>query len=313
MAVYACNWAPSRVTEAELAGLVSIGALASKEEIHWRVPGPENPPEPKDGEVIVFVDHINRGFTPPGSKFFRDVLHYLQIHPQDIGPNSVSNICNFQVFCEAYLLEEPTVDLFRDFFYLNRRTEFTDGPNIELGGVAIQKRRDAKFPHAKHHSHPKEWNATWFYCKDTSPEGENRLSGYREHRLSNTHPVPQKLSSKDRAKYAPQYSKLRAFLANGLTGIDLVRCWTAWRILPLSRRPGLMCEYTGSVTDPLRHTTLSLTDSEITESVKKIDPGESSSTSTSAGRCSGAGRCGGGGGGKEARWRRCGGADGDLQ
>nr|XP_020164194.1 serine/arginine repetitive matrix protein 1-like [Aegilops tauschii subsp. strangulata] len=30
--------------------------------------------------------------------------------------------------------EEPTVELFRDFFYLNRHTEFTDGPNTELGG-----------------------------------------------------------------------------------------------------------------------------------------------------------------------------------
>ena len=63
---YTCNWAQSRVTEEELNGCVATGALAKKEDIHWRAPGPENPPEPKEGEVIVFVDHLSRGFSPPG-------------------------------------------------------------------------------------------------------------------------------------------------------------------------------------------------------------------------------------------------------
>src|SRR4051812_47601117 len=102
-----CDWVKSRVTEEELSNLVATGALAKKEIIHWRAPGEEVPPEPKDGEVIVFADHLGWGFSPPGSKFFRDMLHFLQLHPQGIGPNSVSNLCNFQVFCEAYLQEEP--------------------------------------------------------------------------------------------------------------------------------------------------------------------------------------------------------------
>ena len=59
-------------------------------------------------------------------------------------------------------------------------------------------------------------------------------------------------------------------MANGLTGIDLVYCWVSWSIFPLSRRAGLMCEYTGNVNDPQRHTDMQLTDDEITEAVKKI-------------------------------------------
>ena len=153
---YSCNWVPSQVTEAQFEGCVKIDTLPKRSEIKWRVPGRENPPTHRDGEVVVFVDHIGRGFKPPGSKFFRDVLANFQIHPQDIGPNSMSNICSFQVFCEAYLQEEPTVELFRDFFCLNRRTKFVDGPNTELGGVSIQKRKDVNFPHAKLHSHPKD-------------------------------------------------------------------------------------------------------------------------------------------------------------
>ena len=188
---YACNWVPSRVTEEQLTGYVVTGALASKETIHWRVSGLENPPETQNGEVTFFIDHLNRGFSPPGSKFFHDVLASFQIHPQDIGANSVSYICNFQVFCEVYLQEEPTVELFRDFFYLNRRTEFMDGPNTELGGISIQKRKDVDFPHAKHHSHPKDWNETWFYCCNTIPDNENPLPGYRAYWLTKTHSVPQ--------------------------------------------------------------------------------------------------------------------------
>ena len=148
----ACNWARSRVTEAQLNEMVSIGSLPKKTEIKWRVPGTENPPTPREGEVVIFVDHIGRGFKPPGSKFYRDVLASFQLHPQDIGPNSVSNLCNFQVFCEVYLQEESTAELFRDFFHLNRRTEFVNGLNTELGGVSIQKRKEVEFPHAKHHT-----------------------------------------------------------------------------------------------------------------------------------------------------------------
>ena len=136
------------------------------------------------------------------------MLHFFQLHPQDIGPNSVSNICNLQVFSEAYLQEEPIVDLSREFYYLNHRTEFVDGPNTELGGLSIQKRKDVSFPPTNHHSHPKDWNQTWFYCRDTSPADENPLPGYHAHRLTSTHPFPQRLSAKERAKYAPQLSKL---------------------------------------------------------------------------------------------------------
>ena len=137
--VYECNWVPSRVTESQLNYLVLIGALDSKDTIHRRVPGDECPPTPQEGEVVVFADHMARGFKPPGSKFYRDVLANFQLRPQDIGPNSVTNLCHFQVLSEAYLQEEPSVELFRDLFHLNRRTEFTDGPNTELGGMAIQK------------------------------------------------------------------------------------------------------------------------------------------------------------------------------
>ena len=118
--VYECNWVPSHVTESQLDDLVLIGALDSKDTIHWRVPEDQCPPTPQEGEVMVFADHMARGFKPPGSKFYRDVLANFQLRPQDTGPNSVTNLCHFQVLSEAYLQEEPSVELFRDLFHLNR-------------------------------------------------------------------------------------------------------------------------------------------------------------------------------------------------
>ena len=82
--------------------------------------------------------------------------------------------------------------------------------------------------------------------------------------------LPEKLTSAERAKLAPTLAKVKALLGNRLTGIDLVRCWVSWRIIPLSRRTGLMCTYTGGVKDPLRHSSAPLTDEAINEMVKSL-------------------------------------------
>ena len=129
-----CNWVKSIVTDSTLDDFVKTDYLPKKEVMPYRAPNPDEEfPQPKDGEVVVFTDHMNRGFTPPGSKFVRDVLNFFDLHPQDIGPNSVSNICNFQVFSEVYLSEEPNLLLFRELFYLIRQTECASSQSLELG------------------------------------------------------------------------------------------------------------------------------------------------------------------------------------
>ena len=71
-------------------------------------------------------------------------------------------------------------------------------------------------------------------------------------------------------------------MANGLTGVNLVRCWVAWSILPLSRRSGLMCEYTGDVKDPLRYSPIRLEDKQINDMTKTL-LNESSETCSKVG------------------------------
>ena len=103
------------------------------------------------------------------------------------------------------------------------------------------------------------------YCKDTSPSDENPMPGYHAKRLDAKHPLPDKLTPSERKKLFPKIRKVQALLGNGLTGVDLIRCWVAWRIIPLSRRSGLMCSYTGGTDDPLRHSSVHLTEATIVE------------------------------------------------
>ena len=93
-----CNWLPTKINDAFVEKYVKAGYLDRKEVVGWRTAPGEVTPNPAEGEVVVFVDHLERGFKPPGSMFFRDALHFLNVHPQDLGPNSINNLCQFQVF-----------------------------------------------------------------------------------------------------------------------------------------------------------------------------------------------------------------------
>jgi hypothetical protein len=78
------------------------------------------------------------------------------------------------------------------------------------------------------------------------------------------------MSAAERAKYAPAFAKIRALMANGLTGVDLTRCWVSWKILPLSRRDRLMHQFTGEPNDTLCFNTTPLSEQDINSSVKTL-------------------------------------------
>ena len=97
-----CNWVPSTVTRSKLSEFVKSGHLPKKEVMSYRAPDPsEEKPQPKEGEVIVFMDHMSRGFAPPSSKFFRDVLHSLtsDLKTLDPIPCQISATSKFSAKC----------------------------------------------------------------------------------------------------------------------------------------------------------------------------------------------------------------------
>ncbi|KAI4995217.1 hypothetical protein ZWY2020_035120 [Hordeum vulgare] len=206
-------------------------------------------------------------------------MAFMNVRLQDLGPNSISNLCQFQVFCEAYLRMEPSVPLFWYFFHLNRQTEFHNGPSLELGGVNVQRRRDSPFPSLAMPSHPKGWGESWFYCQETSRVGENKLLGYREDRLPTNFKLPNKLTIEEESDFIPVLSELRSSTNNDLTGVDLIRCWVEWRILPLCHRDGLMCEFDDTLDHPQCYFRTAQTESDIVTIIKKL-------TGEPAGKCS---------------------------
>lgn len=155
------------------------------------------------------------------------------------------------------------MELFIEYFYLNRQNECTNGLSLELRGISIQRRQGAVFPLIVLPSHPKDWNQTWFYCQDTSPANEKPQPGYRPDRLDSKFALPNKLTVAERKRLIPSIKRINALLGNGLTGVDLTRCRISRRVIPLSRRSKLMYEYGGGPDDSLRHNHVQFTEEDI--------------------------------------------------
>lgn len=97
----AVNWVKSCMTDLMLDELVKNGSLPAKDQIRWRGPEEETRPVSAQYEIVIFADHLDRGFRPPGSKFFHDILNFYDIWPQDLDPNLILNLSNFQVFLRS--------------------------------------------------------------------------------------------------------------------------------------------------------------------------------------------------------------------
>ncbi|KAI5011779.1 hypothetical protein ZWY2020_013916 [Hordeum vulgare] len=118
-------------------------------------------------------------------------------------------------------------------------------------------------------NHPKGWGESWFYCRDTSPPRENERLGYRKERVPTNFKLPGKLTEEEESDFIPVLSELRSLTNNGLTGVDLIRCWVESRILPLSHRDGLMCEFDGTLNHPQCYFHIALTEEDIVSIIKK--------------------------------------------
>ena len=211
-------------------------------------------PSPAKDETVIFTEHLFRGFTPPGNLFFRQLLELYNLRIHDLAPNSVLTLSNFVVLCEDYLQIKPDLDLWLELFYCNPQPETSDGPLLQCGAVALQRRQGSPFPKPLFPSHVKDWQKSYFYCKDTSPENEPRLPNFSPDHLGVTPVMKAKCSEEARPKVEALMGRLRALVAHGLVGMDLVLCCTPWRIQPLSPRTRLIVEYSRCVTDNLRMT-----------------------------------------------------------
>ena len=233
-------------------------------------PGDELVPSPVKDEVIIFCEHLFRGFTPPGNLFFRQLLNFYKLRIHDLAPNSFLTLSNFVTLCEDYLQIEPDLDLWLELFYCNPQPETSGGPLLQCGAVALQRRLNSVFPKPVFPNRIKDWQKSFFYCKDTSPEGEPKLPLFSEDRLEATPLMKARCPETARPKVESLITRIRALLSHDLENMDLVRCWTTWKIQPLSPRTRLICSYTRCVTADLRITDKLADGPELGRLIKKL-------------------------------------------
>ena len=111
---------------------------------------------------------------------------------------------------------------------------------------------------------------SYFYCKDTSPADEPHLPDFSPDSLQINANMKAKCSEDARPKVDSLLRRLRALVAHRLGGMDLVLCWTTWRIQPLSPRTRLIVEYTRCVTDSLCMIEKQASTTNINRLVKKL-------------------------------------------
>ena len=170
-----CNWEGSWIDEVFLESLAARGLLPPRDQCEWRAAGEEIIPDPQPGEVVIFAEHVERGFKPPGSLFFRSLMQRLGLRLHDIGPNSILQVSNFHVLCEDYLRIPPLIDFWLALFSCNSKKEAIDASFLQCGAISFQRRKGSIFPKLALAKKVKDWQRTFFYCKYTSPEREVHL------------------------------------------------------------------------------------------------------------------------------------------
>ena len=115
------DWGGSTITAEQLKSHRLAGLLPSS--VKARAPGDESVPSPAKGEVVIFTEHLLRGFTPPGNLFFRQLLEFYKLRIHELAPNSILTLSNFVVLCEDYLQIKPDLDLWLELFYCNPQPE----------------------------------------------------------------------------------------------------------------------------------------------------------------------------------------------
>ena len=102
--------------ESVLKAFVGKRFLPSKEVAHWRVPGREEFPQPRLGEVLSFLTFHERRLGYPTHWFLCGLLNEWGLELQHLNPTGVLHITGFVTMCEAFLRMVPHVDFFRRMF-----------------------------------------------------------------------------------------------------------------------------------------------------------------------------------------------------
>jgi hypothetical protein len=107
------DWETSTVTEEQIQSLVDRGLLRPKAQVGWRPTAGEEFPMEGTGETVVFLAHIERGFSVSTGDFLRGLLHFYRIELVHLAPNSITIISTFVHLPQHHASFPPLAPLLR--------------------------------------------------------------------------------------------------------------------------------------------------------------------------------------------------------
>jgi hypothetical protein len=70
----------------------------------WIVPpAADREPNPPFGYVVSFIQHHERGFIAPASRFMCGLCHHYGVELHNFAPNAISKVATFVGVCEGFL------------------------------------------------------------------------------------------------------------------------------------------------------------------------------------------------------------------
>ncbi|KAE8777095.1 hypothetical protein D1007_50202 [Hordeum vulgare] len=253
-------WLVRDVDEELIDALRHHRLLPPASQVSVRLPGFEASPAPVAGEVVVFSEHFYQGFGLPASSFFAQWLQFFGLQPHHVAPNAILQLAAFVVLCEGFVGIKPHVDLWRSLFFFKQQSiamekfevEKLKGPRpmTPCGAALVHHRPKSGFPQMPLQDSVKHWQKGFFYVRSTDPAQDVLNMPL----FAIAPPTRQNWDAKT-PKPHPEVALIRAHLdilrESGLLDRDLLATMVVRRILPLQRRPHLVCQMSGRL-DPCR-------------------------------------------------------------
>ncbi|KAE8776080.1 hypothetical protein D1007_51337 [Hordeum vulgare] len=271
-------WLGSEICEGHIEALRHHQRLPPASQVLVRIPDAKTAPTPAEGEIVVFDEHLYMGFGLPASPLFFEWLHFFGLQPHHLAPNAILQLSAFLVLCEGFLGIEPRLNLWRSLFFFKQQSIAMDKAALEkhIGprpmtpcGAALEHHRsESGFPQLPLQESIKQWQRGLFYVKNADPARDAlNMPPF------NISPSAKLNSGAKFPKPITEVAQIGAHLdileKSGLLGRDLLTTMVTRKIMPLQRRPHLVCQMSGRH-DPCRTSTKRFTPSAVALGVNHI-------------------------------------------